>query len=198
MLGYVERRVDVLAPDAGRQAVACVIGQGNRLGRRAEGHADDDRAENLFLRHYRRWLYIAQQRRRIIKPLTGQLAFALVAGCALADAQLDQFVDTLALTLGHNRPHVDGFVERIADAERLHAPFEPAFKVDGDALIDEQTGAGTTDLALVEPYGVDYPFNGGIEIGVGEDNERRFAAELERELFGTIGGGLTQDAADLG
>ena len=68
----------------------------------------------------------------------------------------------------------------------------------GDRLLHDQARAGAADLALVEPDGVDDAFDRAVEIGVVEDDERRLAAELQRQLFAGAGGRLADDAADLG
>ena len=66
-----------------------------------------------------------------------------------------------------------------------------------DAFLHEEAGAGTTDLALVEPDAINETFDGGIEIGVLEDDEGRLAAEFERQLLARAGGGAADDLADL-
>ena len=67
-----------------------------------------------------------------------------------------------------------------------------------DRFLHDQARAGAADLALVEPDGVDDAFDRAVEIRVVEDDEGRFAAELERQLFAGAGGRLADDAADLG
>jgi hypothetical protein len=42
------------------------------------------------------------------------------------------------------------------------------------------------------------PFDRAVEIGVVEHDERRLAAELERQLLAGAGGRLADDAADFG
>ena len=57
---------------------------------------------------------------------------------------------------------------------------------------------GAAHLALVEPDRVDQPLDGAVEVGVVEDDERRLAAELERQAFARACRRLANDAADLG
>ena len=122
----------------------------------------------------------------------------LPAGRAFGDALGDELLDAVVLDLVDDRADVDGFVERRADAEGFHAGADLVVELLGDALLHEQARAGAADLALVEPDAVDEAFDGGVEIGVVEDDEGRFAAELEGELLGRVGGGLADDAADFG
>ena len=48
-------------------------------------------------------------------------------------------------------------------------------------LLHEQPAAGTAALALVEVQAEVGAFDGRFEIGIGEDDVRALAAELERE-----------------
>ena len=45
---------------------------------------------------------------------------------------------------------------------------------------------------------VDHALDGAVEVGVLEDDERRLAAELERQLLAAAGGRLADDPADFG
>ena len=56
---YLQRHVDTLAPNAGRQAVDGVVGQFHRLRGSAKSHRREYRTENLLLRHNRSGLHIA-------------------------------------------------------------------------------------------------------------------------------------------
>ena len=107
-------------------------------------------------------------------------------------------LDAVELHLVDDGADVDGLVERRADAQRFHAGADLVVELLGDALLHQQTRAGAADLALVEPDAVDQAFDGGVEIGVVEDDEGRLAAEFERELLGRLRGGLADDAADFG
>ena len=73
---------------------------------------------------------------------------------------------------------VDGLVEGRAYAEGFHARTDLVVELFGDAFLHEEARAGAADLALVEPDAVDEAFDGGVEVGVVEDDEGRFAAEF--------------------
>ena len=117
------------------------------------------------------------------RPFCGSGLLRLPAGGAFGDARIDQLADAFELDRRDDGADVDGFVERRADAEGLHARADLGVERLGHALLHEQARAGAADLALVEPDAVDEAFDGGVEIGVVEDDEGRFAAELERELL---------------
>ncbi len=65
-----------------------------------------------------------------------------------------------------------------------------------DAVLDEQPAAGTAALALVEEQAEVRALDGGVEIGVGEDDVGALAAQLEADaLEVALGGGLHDDLA---
>ena len=117
----VEREVDVLRPQAGGETVARVVGELDGFVRRAEGHQRDDGAEDLDPRHGAGRLDVGQQRGRIEPALLGAAPRRLPQRRALLLALLDQRADALELHRGDDGPDVDRLVERVADAERLHA-----------------------------------------------------------------------------
>jgi hypothetical protein len=74
-------------------------------------------------------------------------------------------------------------VERIADAQRLQALAQALHQAGGDALLNEDARTGAADLALIEPDRVDDAFDRRFQVGVVEDDERRLAAEFQRQLL---------------
>jgi hypothetical protein len=89
----------------------------------------------------------------------------------------------LELARGDDRPDIDGFVERIADAKFGHARAHLVQQRSFDGLLDEEPRAGAAHLALVEPDRVDQTLYGAIQVGVVEDNEGRLAAKLQRQAL---------------
>ncbi len=143
-------------------------------------------------------MHVGEQSGRVEAALLRQRIARLPAARAFGHAGVDHLANGLKLHRRNDCADVDGLVERRADAQRFHARADFGVERFGDALLHQQARAGAADLALVEPDGVDQAFDGGVEIGVVEDDERRFAAELEREFFRRVGGGLANDAADFG
>ena len=67
-----------------------------------------------------------------------------------------------------------------------------------DALVNHEPRSGAAALALVEEDGAGGSGDGFVEIGVREDDCRALAAELESDFLEVSGGGLDDEAADLG
>ena len=68
-----------------------------------------------------------------------------------------------------------------------------------DRLLDEQPRAGASSIA---PWLKKMPevraLEGGVQVGVGEDDVRRLAAQLERDALEVAGGRLRRSPADVG
>ena len=93
---------------------------------------------------------------------------------------------------------VDGLVERRADAQRAHAVANFRDERLGDALLHQQARAGAANLSLVEPDAIDQAFDGAVEVGIFENDERRLAAQFERKPLVTRGGGAADGASYFG
>src|SRR5690606_6746697 len=89
------------------------------------------------------------------------------------------------------------FVQWIANAQLFHACAHFREKFVGDTFLDQQAGAGTAHLPLIEPDAVDKSFDCRVEISVFKDDESRFATQFKRKLFAGAGRGLTNNLADL-
>ena len=83
-------------------------------------------------------------------------------------------------------------------AERRQPALELRDRLLVDRLLHEQARAGAADVALVEVDAVDDPLDRAVERGVVEDDVRRLAAELERELLARAGELPLDRLADLG
>ena len=67
-----------------------------------------------------------------------------------------------------------------------------------DRPLHEDAAAGRAHLALIDEHAEERAVDGRLEIGVGEEDVRRLAAELERDLLQRAGGAAHDDAADFG
>src|SRR5205823_14711265 len=108
--------------------------------------------------------------------------FWLPAGGTFGNSLLHKAVNALELDAGDDGADVYGFIERRADAQRVHARLQLARKFFGDAFLDQQARAGAADLSLIEPDTIHQSFDRRVEIGVFKNDERRFAAEFERKF----------------
>src|SRR5579859_2671284 len=141
---------------------------------------------------------VAEKSRGEIEAAGGHGDAGLPARGAFGYALIDQTLDAFELDAGDDGADVDGFIERRSDAESVHAIANFGDERLGDALLHQEARTGAADLALVEPDAVDEAFDGGVEVGVFENDERGFAAEFEREFFVAGGGGFANGAADFG
>jgi hypothetical protein len=194
----IERNVNVLAPDAGRESVHRVVGQLRSLRWSAEGHGGEHGAEDFFLRHRRRGMHIGEQSRREVRAFFGERVARLPTAGALRHSSVDHAADGFQLDRGNNRADVDRLVEWMTDAQRFHALADSGIEGLCDTFLDQEPGTGTAHLALVEPDGVDEALDSGVEIGVIEDNEGRLATQFEGKLLIGLRGGFANDAADFG
>src|SRR5467141_57473 len=122
---------------------------------------------------------VAQQRWRKIQPSRWYGNGGLPAGRSFRDALVDQPLDALELHTRDDRADVDGFIERRADPQRVHAVLDLADQFVRDALLHQQPRTGAANLPLVEPDAVDQAFHGAIQVGVLKNDERRLTAKFE-------------------
>src|SRR5436305_15014610 len=101
------------------------------------------------------------------------------------------------MRVADERAHVRGVIEWIADAQFLCRLGEAGNEFVMNRALDEDARSAETDLALIPETGADRCGDGVVEIGVGEDDVRVFAAQLQRQFLETrrgIGGdGGTSD-----
>ncbi len=132
------------------------------------------------------------------KPLLGQLARRRPALRALGLAGGGQLGDLVELLARVDRADVGVLVERVAEPQGGQPPLEPVDHVLGHRLLHEQPRAGAADVPLVEEDAVDDPLDRLVDRRVVEDDVRRLAAELQRELLAGAGDRLADRDADLG
>ena len=78
---------------------------------------------------------------------------------------------------------------RIAELAVGHSLEEALGELVGDGLLDEEARRGEADLARMVVL-IGRLLDSCVEIGIGEDEERRLAAELEGDGDDVLGGGL--------
>jgi hypothetical protein len=90
-------------------------------------------------------------------------------------------------------------LERIADAQRLHAPPALGEEAFGRALLDQQARTDAAGLTLVQSDRVGHALYRAVQIGVLEYDERRTAAaEFQREFLACPSGGRADQPTDFG
>ena len=83
-------------------------------------------------------------------------------------------------------------------AQCVHALLEPGNETIVDTLLHKQARSGATDLALIEPDGIDHTFDGALDVRIIKDDEGRFAAEFQGQRLAAAGCIGANDAADIG
>ncbi len=130
------------------------------------------------------------------------VAVALAAGLdlgALLLAGLDVAHDAVVLQLADLGTLEGLLVKGVADGVGGRALLEGLEELVVDALLDEDAGAGAAALAVVEVDAKVDPGDGGLDVGVVEDNVGGLAAELEGDLLEVgRGSSLENGAADEG
>ena len=96
------------------------------------------------------------------------------------------------------RPDVDVLGEAVGDHEPRHALGEAGQEVVVDPVLDEDPVGRDAGLARVAVLAGQRAGDGGLEVGVVEDDEGRVAAELERDLLDLPCALGHEQLADLG
>ena len=195
---HLQRHVDVLAPHARCQAIDRIIGQLNRFLGSAESHRCENRAEDFLLRDDRRRMHIAQKSRGEIETPRGQHNLRLPAGRAIRHALCHHAFDAIQLHARDDGADIDRLIERGSDAQGAHALANLGHQRLRDALLHEQARTRAAHLSLVEPDSIDETFDRAVEVGIFEDDERRFPTQFERKAFVACGGRVANRASHFG
>ncbi len=79
-------------------------------------------------------------------------------------------------------------IERVAEPSRVGLGSQPLDELAVNPLLNKQPAAGGAALAAVEIDGVERARDSRVEVGVGEDDVRAFAAEFEGRAFERLSG----------
>ena len=194
--GHIQGEVDVLAPERGGQPVAGVVGQCDGLARGAERGGNQNRTEDFLLHEAGRGGEAGDQGGWIETALCRDIDIGViglpfgVGGHHVGDGLQLYGIDHGA--------HVDTFVKRVAQAQPVHAGPELVIEAVGDAFLHQKTRPGAADLALVEPDGIDQPFDGAVDIGIVKDDIGGLAAQFQGQRFTRAGGRGADGTAHIG
>jgi len=185
---------DVLREDSATQTVRRIVRPGHRLFFPLEARDDDKRPEDLFAVDLHVILHVRKDGRGDEEALAVDVLVRLSArgqGGALGLAGLDVAEHFLVLRLGDLRA-LEGFVvERVADlADGLDLLLELVAELVVDGVLDQDARGGGADLAHVRHDADVAPLDGLVEVGVFEDEQRRLAARLQRDVLHVHGGHL--------
>ena len=116
----------------------------------------------------------------------------------MASGVIDQRDDLVAAFLVDQRPEGDALIEAVAHLQRGH----PGGQLLGERvlhrLVDVEAVGGGAGLAHVAHLGDHGAIDGGIDVGILEDDEGRIAAEFHGRVDDAVGGLVQELAADLG
>ena len=137
-----------------------------------------DRSEDLLADQLGRVRYVGEHRGRVEIPPLPHRFTAAHQRRPLADRILHQGGNLLASTVVDQRSDGHSVLGPPPDCHRSHPGREPVGELGGHRLVDEEPVRGGAGLADVAHLGQHRPVHRGVQVGVGEDQERRVAAEL--------------------
>ena len=193
-------RAAVARPDAGHQAELRGVGQLDGLVLVAEAHGGQHRAEHFLLRQAVIDRHVAQQRGRLVvsRSRAPRRPPALRHHRDARHLRVGQEIPDALLLAGADQRADVQVHRRRADAQVLEGLAQPLQQRLVDGLLDQQARAGRAGLAGVLHDGVDDHRQGGVEVGVGKDDLRALAAQLQRDRAVALGGHLLDQGAHVG
>lgn len=193
--GDAVRALQVLREDGRAETVARVVGAADGFLFRGEGHDGDDGAEDLFavdthgVRDVREDGGLDEVAILELGVGRGMGMAACEDGCALGARRVDVREDAVILGASHLGTLEGGLGPLVADAGGgFEGVFEFLKEGRHDVLVDKDAGGSGADLALVGHDAEMGPFGGLVEVGFGEDEERRFTPRFERDVLHRAGG----------
>src|SRR6185503_3737819 len=155
---------------------------------------DEDRAEDLFPREAPIVPDVGEHRRLYVVTLrewavAGRWPADDRARVLLARALLDVAHDLFELLPAHDGAHIARFIEGVADLHLRELPGELVHERVEHGLAHEQARARRARLPLPrEAHRGDHALGGALVVGIGEEDLRALAAELERHGDDAVGG----------
>ena len=172
------------------------LARGDRLLVRRERRDRRDRAEDLFGEQVCAVRNVRQHRRLVEVAGAVDPRAAGQDARALGDRVVDQLGDLGALRLVDQRPDLDAVLGPAPDLQRADLRGQLVGERLGDRLVHVEAVGARARLAAVAHLGQQRALDRGIQIGVLEDQERRVAAQLHRDLEHLLGRLLDQLLAD--
>ncbi len=96
------------------------------------------------------------------------------------------------------RAHLGFAVERRAEPDTFRLLHHRVDELVVDGLLDQDAAARRADFALVDEDAEECAVDGGFEIGIGEKDVRRLAAQLKRDALDRIGRAFHDQLAHRG
>lgn len=100
----------------------------------------------------------------------------------------DELADSLVLSSADERTELGAGIKPASDRNASCALDQPLQQSIRDALLYDQARCRTTDLALIPEDSEHDPFDGSLDVGVVEHDERRFTTEFEADVLDILRG----------
>ena len=182
VVGHLHGGTVVLGEYHRSKAKLVVVGQLQGFIHIGVGQHRQYRAEDLLLDDFHVLAAVGQQGRWVeVSGARGNLAAGRQGG-AVVDGSLDHLVDVEAGVLVDQGPHVVRVLGTIAEAAGFHVGLEQGDEGLGNGLVHVDPFDGGAQLAAVGGLGGHDLAGGLLEVGVGFDDGRRLAAQLQRRL----------------
>ncbi|MNJ43952.1 hypothetical protein D3C77_389820 [compost metagenome] len=198
LLGDLEHPGDIAAVEVRRQAVLGGVGQGDDFLVAVEAHQCRHRAEDFFFQQFHARADIGQHGRLEEVATQGMGLAAKYQLGAFADRVVDQAADLGHRLVADQRTDLRALGAAMADTQLAYA-FDEAFaELRVDAVMDVEAVDAHAGLPGVAVFGNQRAFDRGVDVGVGEDNERCVAAQFQADFLDGFSALTHQQAADRG
>ncbi len=193
------RPLDILGPHRTGKPELRTVRERDRLVLVGEGADGNDRAEDLLANRAHRRCRVGQHRRvdEVSAELVDRAATARDRG-AVGPGRLEMPAHRCELLVSRERTHLGGRIHRVADDDPAGPGDQSVDKRVGHVAMDDDPRARHAGLAGRGEHTADDPIGRGVEVGVVENDLRRFAAQLERDAGEVLGGGVRDQLADRG
>lgn len=196
---HADSGVDILGVYSGRETVVGVVSDSDGFFLVLEFLDRDDRTENLLTGNLHVLGDVGENSGLDEVTLLAVAVTSGGDGSTLLLASVDVLHNTVELETGDHGALEGVVFERIADLVGRSTLLEALDELVVDTLLDQDTGAGTAALAVVEEDTKVGPGDGIVDISIVEDNVGRLAAEFQSNLLQVaLSGSLENHAADVG
>src|SRR3990167_7889164 len=179
--GQAVGATEIAGPDAGGEAELRVVGHGQGFDFILETDHRGNRAEDFFLHDFHRVAVAFEQGRLVVPAVTVNL-WALAAQAQFrpfGQGVGDQAFDHGQLLRGGHRTHLAAVILRVADADALGTGDQALDELVIDLVLYQQARAGYAALPGGCIDAGDRAVDRTVQVGVGEDDIRRLAAQLQ-------------------
>src|SRR6185503_3459855 len=186
----------IVRPDARAQAVRRVVGERRDLVEVVETLRYEHGAENFLLHDAHRALDVGHDGRLHVEAPMRRRVAAGDDGRALVAAGLDVADDAFLLLARHERAHLRARIEARSELDRLRRAADAFDDAIEDLPVHVQARARSTHLPGVEEDRARGAADDGLDVRIGQHNDRRLAAELERHTLQGVGRGFVDCLSD--